>query len=78
MSHGARTEHGKDVLRIAQLVLTAFVDGLTAAETVERIGCSRTTVWKYRVFLGLETGRWASRKPAGRLSTRARLLEVRP
>lgn len=76
MSHEARTAHGKDVLRIAQLVLTAFDEGLTVTETVERIGCSRTTVWKYCIFLGLERNR-ATRKPR-RLATRAKLLEVRP
>lgn len=75
-----RTDAAKEWLRVAQLVLTAYVEGLTTMETARRIQRSRITAWRFRVVLGLETGRrWeATGKRTGRRDTRAALMEARP
>lgn len=72
-----RIERGKTQLRLAQLVLTAYADGLGIADTAERIGKSRTVAWKLRVWLGVQSGRQHG-KLTGRRATKAALLEVRP
>jgi hypothetical protein len=82
----ARTERAKNVLRLAQLVLTAFVDGKGCSETARGImmpsgrAMSRTTAWKLRVWLGLESGRqWKSTgKRTGPLSSKRALQAVQP
>lgn len=67
----ARIEAGKARLRLAQAVLTAYTEGLGLAATARRVGCERTTVWRLRVWLGVQSGE-------GRRDTRSRIEEVRP
>lgn len=78
----ARIELAKAQLRLAQLVLTAYADGLGIAETAERIGRSRTVAWRVRVWLGVQSGRRSNgvraARASGRRATKAALLEVRP
>ena len=66
----ARTESAKDRLRLAQSVLTAYVEGLGIAATAQRVGRSRAVVWRVRVWLGVQR--------AGRRQTRGSIEEVRP
>lgn len=79
-SREAQLDGAEERMRRFRIVITAFREDLTMAETIERLGCSRTTVWKYRVQLGLETGRaWrGGTKRTGRLSTKRALQAVRP
>lgn len=72
-----RIEAGKEQLRLAQLTLTAFAEGLGLAATAKRIGRSRTVAWKLRVWLGVQTGKTHGGR-TGRRATRAAVLEVRP
>lgn len=58
-SREARIETGKEQLRLAQLVLTAYAEGLGLAETARRIGRSRKTAWKLRVWLGVQLGSYS-------------------
>ncbi|HEY1086326.1 MAG TPA: hypothetical protein VGE37_01480 [Archangium sp.] len=75
-----RTEKAKERLRLAQEVLTAFVDGLDLPTTARRVGRSRATVHRVRVWLGLETGRqWkGTGKRTGRFDTVAAIRGVQP
>lgn len=50
-----RLETGKERLRFAQLVLTAYAEGLGLADTARRVGASKQTVWRVRVWLGLQS-----------------------
>lgn len=79
-SHEARVERGKAQLRLAQLVLTAYVEGLGIAETARRIQRSPTVAWELRVWLGVQSGRQhkAGVKPTGRHQTRKAIEELRP
>jgi len=52
----ARLEVAKERLRFAQQVLAAWVDGSGPAATALRLGCSRCTVWRARVWLGVADG----------------------
>jgi len=75
----ARTEAAKERLRLAQHVLTCFVEGLGLKATAERVGVSTTRVWELRVWLGVQAGR--PREPGtvnGRFKRRADIEEVRP
>jgi len=45
-----------------------YAEGLGATETARRMGCSRATVWRLRVWLGLERN--------GRLDRVSSILEV--
>lgn len=72
MAAEARIEAGKARLRLAQLVLTAYAEGLGLAETARRVGCERTTVWRIRVWLGVQS---TSQR---RRSSRGLIEEVRP
>lgn len=76
----ARIECGKERLRLAQLVLTAYAEGLGIAETAARIGKAEHTVWQVRVWLGVQSGRqWrAGGGTTGRLNTRKALEGVCP
>lgn len=58
-SREARIETGKEQLRLAQLVLTAYTEGLGLSETARRINRSRKTAWKLRVWLGLQLGSYS-------------------
>lgn len=69
-----RIEVGKERLRLAQAVLTAYVEGITLADTARRLERSRQTVWRIRVWLGLESGtqwRGTGRRTGERLSRKA-------
>lgn len=68
----ARIETGKAQLRLAQLVLTAYAEGLDIAATAERIQRSRQTAWRLRVWLGVQSGR------VGRRATKAQVEAARP
>jgi len=76
----ARTEAAKERLRLAQQVLVCFVEGLGLKATAERVQLSPHTVWRLRVWLGVQSGRqWkAGGKRTGRLGTRAEVEGVRP
>lgn len=75
-----RTDRANVRLRLAQQVLTAFVDGMGIEETALRLNVSRDAVWRVRVWLGVQSGRqWkATRVVTGRLSTRRALEGVQP
>lgn len=79
-AHEARIEAGKERLRLAQAVLVAFAEGLGLADTARRVGRGQQTVWRIRVWLGLDTGRSWRRtgKRTGRLSSRAAVEGIRP
>lgn len=52
-----RIESAKDKLRMAQVVLTDFVQEEPRRTTARKLGVSSTTVWRLRVWLGLEAQR---------------------
>ena len=75
----ARIEVGKERLRLAQRVLTAYVEGLGLRETADLLGRSRHTVWKIRVWLGVQSGRQhAAGRQAGRIANRRSIEGVQP
>lgn len=76
----ARTEAAKERLRLAQQVLTCFVEGLGLKATAQRVQLSPKTVWRLRVWLGVQSGRqWkAGVKRTGPHQTRAAIEGVRP
>lgn len=76
----ARIEAGKDKLRFAQLVLTAYAEGKGLTETAQALGRSQALVWRWRVLLGLQTGRQhrGGERINGRLDTLKALEEVLP
>jgi hypothetical protein len=75
-----RTDTAKERLRLAQMVLTCFVDGLGITATAARVGRDSTTVWRVRVWLGLQSGRQhrGTKRLTGRLKTRASIEAVTP
>lgn len=50
----ARIEAGKERLRLAQAVLTAYADGLGLADTARRLAISKQRAWRVRVWLGIQ------------------------
>lgn len=64
----ARIERAKARLRQATEAVRWYAEGLGATETARRMGCSRATVWRLRVWLGLERN--------GRLDRVSSILEV--
>lgn len=79
-SREARIERGKERLRIAQQVLTAYADGAGVTETARRIGRSVSVTWGLCVWLGVQTGR-AHRggvKRTGSRKTRRSIEELQP
>lgn len=76
----ARIEAGKERLRLAQAILTAYAEGLGIASTAARCCCSRNQVWKVRVWLGIQTGRQhrAGVRTMGHLKRRADIEELQP
>lgn len=76
----ARTEAAKERLRLAQSVLACFAEGLGLAATARRVGKSRVTVWRVRVWLGVQSGReWkATGKRLGAHHTRPAIEGVQP
>lgn len=74
-----RLEGGKEKLRLAQLVLTAWYEGVGIAETARRINKSTNTAWRLRVWLGVQNRRIEpSGKGLGRIVTRRALEGVAP
>lgn len=74
----ARTETAKARLRLAQQVLTCFVEGLGLKATAERVQASTTRVWELRVWLGVQSGRARAQARNGRFKSRAAIEEVQP
>lgn len=80
----ARIETGKERLRIAQLVLVAFTQGKSIAETAASIAMPsgkrmcRATAWRYRVWLGVQSGKqWKTAgERTGRRNTRGAIEEL--
>lgn len=54
----AARERAKDKLRVLQLVLVHWAEGLSSSVSAERLEMRAVTVRKYRSFLGL---RWNTR-----------------
>lgn len=50
----ARIEVAKDRLRLAQLILTAYAEGLGLADTARRLCISKQRAWRVRVWLGIQ------------------------
>lgn len=67
-SVAARLEVAKERLRFAQAVLTAWVGGSGLTATAMRLGRSRLTVWRTRVWLGLPEGKLEAAKERLRLA----------
>jgi hypothetical protein len=92
----ARRERALAIIRELMLIVRADADDLNPEQTErflamhlsefalpveqEPLGRRRTTIWRMRWFLGLETGRAWQRtgKRTGRLGSKQALLEVRP
>lgn len=78
-SRAARIERGKERLRLAQQVLTAYADGAGVTETSRRIGRSVSITWGLRVWLGVQTNRGRRKlKSTRRRVTRRAIEELQP
>lgn len=70
---------GKEKLRLAQLLLADWYEGIDCAESARRRHVGRTTVWRWRVLLGVQNRRIEpGSKSPGRLDSRGALEGVRP
>lgn len=67
----ALLDGGRLRLRLAGDVLSDWYEGIDCAESARRRAMSRTTVWRMRVWLGVQNRRLEpGSKSAGRLETR--------
>lgn len=72
-------DRGRGKLRLAAEVLTHWYDGMDCAESARRLGSSRTTVWRLRVWMGVQNRRIEpGSKSAGRLGSRRAIEGVTP
>jgi hypothetical protein len=72
-------ERARAILRLQQRVLEHRVEGLTAAQSAERLGVSDSVIEELRRFLRLTTGKaWRGGvKPSGRTRNLVLTVEVR-
>ena len=73
-SIASRIETGRERLRQAQGVLAAYVEGLGIAETAAKLRKSNATIWRLRVWLGVQT----IKPRGGRLDTRHAIEKAIP
>lgn len=67
----------KEHLRLAQELLTDWYEGVDCAASARRRSVSRTTVWRVRVWLGVQNRRVEpGGKSAGRLGNRQEIEGV--